>query len=725
MASICSHLGSNRGRPKRFYGPETTTVNTMDTTDICVCWCYASTWGSRRNQSICNRSGATVSRWHHGIVLIHPVSTTCRRNGNFFSSRAWVSIKFSSILAHSFGRLGYCFVASVPKLLSKDTIRNGCSDCPKSVERRSTHAHPNRWAISAGMLLRIVLNYISRVKSVSAHWARAAVIPMTLLDGLGGIFMLLYPKSKWALLFNTLALIGMAQRAVGQALMIEMAIPPWKMITRVTADCQRQKLARVWESTFTAGYCLGTLLGSIVYDFGPYGPQRIENCAAFQLLLFALMLASALSVDSVRAFYFRVLIRSPRAAVTLLPGSATAGVLPTMADGAGAVGLAAGPLAPMIEVMSTACAPEHQRVVNVMEMVQPTGGSGQVTAMAEVLADLHDEYEAWKDHSGGTCAASHHTKTDMPPAPVFTQCEDAAAVVAAAAAGNASELRAGRVVGEPWPVYLVFVSVYVLNLAYMVEWVLYAIIMSTEFGWSATAAGAAQMAGDLVAVVILLVIAHTQGTAADNPTGASCDTTSGADVAMFAGDGRACADRVRCAAGVAWRGARWFVVHLPFNNTLLLLAFAALLVLMAQPTLAVAAVGQIGMGTVYVLGLQVATEMLLVYAHGDAAAGARLMSGSAIAFNLGLFTSALVAYSVYEAYSAQVVLYGAAVAVGAVAVAWVVAFGVRYAALNGGADSPSTRMHNGVGPTWTSWAEVERRALCHYMWEHSEVIGAF
>lgn len=196
-----------------------------------------------------------------------------------------------------------------------------------------------------------------------------------------------------------------------------------------------------------------------------------------------------------------------------------------------------------------------------------------------------------------------------------------------------------------------------------------------------------QMAGDLVAVVILLVIAHTQGTAAtpDDSSHSVLDTAcamqvDGDDVSFADGSGGG-GWGVRGGVRVAMRWAGWFVINLPFNNTLLLLSFAALLVLMAQPTLAVAAVGQIGMGTVYVLGLQVATEMLLVYAHGDAAAGARLMSGSAIAFNLGLFTSALVAYPVYEACSAQVVLFGAAVVIGAVGVLWLGAFGVRFATL--------------------------------------------
>lgn len=82
-------------------------------------------------------------------------------------------------------------------------------------------------------------------------------------------------------------------------------------------------------------------------DFGPYGPQRIENCATFQLMLFALMLVSAFTVDSIRAFYARVLSCSLRRSATLLPPRA--GVETTDVPLA-TVSLAAGPLAPMVEV---------------------------------------------------------------------------------------------------------------------------------------------------------------------------------------------------------------------------------------------------------------------------------------------------------------------------------------------------------------------------------------
>lgn len=124
-----------------------------------------------------------------------------------------------------------------------------------------------------------------------------------------------------------------------------------------------------------------------------------------------------------------------------------------------------------------------------------------------------------------------------------------------------------------------------------VEWFLYAIIMSGKFGWSATAAGAGQMAGDLGGALVLLVLSRA-GVAGNSGSGDGSKPAEGLGT-YGAVDGEQGDVPSKTPRRSLVRGIARYFLFLPFNGAVLLLLFGALFVLMASPHMIIAAVGQV------------------------------------------------------------------------------------------------------------------------------------
>lgn len=166
-------------------------------------------------------------------------------------------------------------------------------------------------------------------------------------------------------------------------------------------------------------------------------------------------------------------------------------------------------------------------------------------------------------------------------------------------------------------------------LVYVIEWSLYAVYFRQVYDWSGTWTGTAQMAGDLVAAVVLFAVTLFKQTS--------------------------------CA-----KGSRWFtfLFKAPFNISLLLVSHCALMVMLAQPTFVFAVVGQILMGTVFVFGEQVVQEMLVLYSFGSSDLYRKLVFRHYVMYCTACMTMGMIGLLLYEHVSPTAAFYVAALAAG-------------------------------------------------------------
>ena len=407
------------------------------------------------------------------------------------------------------------------------------------------HAH------SAGLLLRIASAFLSMRVGTKVV---ACLVPFQLLNAVSSAALLLSPQNKWVFLVSVTVNTGAMGRGLQQVLVSICDVPEWPEIQGLAPGEQRVRMARMWEGCFTMGYCFATFIGGAVYDWGVYGPQRIENCALFQLCCAATLAASSLAISHVRASH------------------------------------------------SAACCTTSMALSGSLVMSEEVNDGDQVSA----------------------CDAD------------------------AAAGSTAARRRAAS-----WVPVLVAATMCCANVAYVTEWCLYALIMSDGFGWSATAAGAAQMAGDLVGALVLFFLSRYF---TDETTGAADD---GGDDAPSRGP--------HCCR----------FVLLPFNMVWLLFAFAILLVMMADERVAVAVVGQVLMGTVYVLMVEVITELNILYGYGDPDLTAKYSNMTFVGYAIGGIIGTLIPTQLYGQYGAEMPLHAAAAAVALWGLVWLAAFSVR------------------------------------------------
>lgn len=150
------------------------------------------------------------------------------------------------------------------------------------------------------------------------------------------------------------------------------------------------------------------------------------------------------------------------------------------------------------------------------------------------------------------------------------------------------------------PVGVVMIAVFANICAYGVEWCLYALYFRLEYGWSGAWCGFAQMVGDLLGASVL-----------------GLSTT-----AYAARASRLC----------TLPGCVRALVRAPLNISVFLYSHSVLLVMLAQPAFAVALLGQVLLGTVYVFCEQSLQELLLLYSHDDHTVYRRLVFGHYLAF---------------------------------------------------------------------------------------------
>ena len=172
---------------------------------------------------------------------------------------------------------------------------------------------------------------------------------------------------------------------------------------------------------------------------------------------------------------------------------------------------------------------------------------------------------------------------------------------------------------------------------YAVEWCLYALYFRLQYGWSGSWTGFAQMIGDLLGGTVLGLSTM------------ACVTKRAGQVHL---------PRVVRA-----------LLRPPLGVALLLFCHAGLMVMLAQPHFAIALIGQVLMGTVYVFAEQFLQELLLVYSFGEHRLYRRLVSLHYLFFTGGCALCAPIAYGLYEASSFASAFYvtaGCAAAAGGV-----------------------------------------------------------
>lgn len=169
---------------------------------------------------------------------------------------------------------------------------------------------------------------------------------------------------------------------------------------------------------------------------------------------------------------------------------------------------------------------------------------------------------------------------------------------------------------------------------------LYAIVMSEKFGWSATAAGAGQMSGDFGGAITLFVLARFNS-----------------------------------------KRRLPLSLRMPLNNGILIGLLGAMLMMMASPELAWCALGQVGMGTAYILSMQIGSEMALIYSLGDPAALNHHIATNFVSFNVGLMIATSITLPLYEQFGEQVPLLGGGLLLLAGALLWTIIF-IRRGASN-------------------------------------------
>jgi len=189
---------------------------------------------------------------------------------------------------------------------------------------------------------------------------------------------------------------------------------------------------------------------------------------------------------------------------------------------------------------------------------------------------------------------------------------------------------------------IVAMTVGLINFGYMIEGTLYAIIMSENFGWSATEAGAGQMAGDFGGAVILFTLASKRGTS-------SCTRIP-------------------------------TILRMPLNNGILIVMLGVTLLMLSSSSLVIAAIAQLAMGALYIMSLQIGTEMAVLYGFGNPRALDHHISTNYIAFDGGLMIAAAIALPLYEAFDERVPLIGGGLMMIFGALLWILFFLRRGAA---------------------------------------------
>lgn len=194
------------------------------------------------------------------------------------------------------------------------------------------------------------------------------------------------------------------------------------------------------------------------------------------------------------------------------------------------------------------------------------------------------------------------------------------------------------------PAILIAATSGVSIFSYNVEWILFAVYFRQEFGWESTwLGGAAQMSGDIVAAIILVVAAKLQPKE-------SISTK---------------VNSVSCCA-------RLFA-H-PYRITYLMLAWSTLHVLLASPYFPVAVAAQVLMGTVHVFVVQYVVELNTLYSDGNTQLFLQLTSLSSFAYSVFVATTGLT-MPVYEGVGRQVPFYLAA----GVAIVFAIVYTVLFA----------------------------------------------
>jgi hypothetical protein len=430
------------------------------------------------------------------------------------------------------------------------------------------------YAHTVGVFFRIASAFLSMRAGTKVI---ACLVPFQVLNIVTSAALLLSPDNKWVFLVSVTVNTGSMGRGVQQVLVSICDVPEWPEIQGLAPGEQRARMSRMWEACFTVGYCFATLIGGAVYDWGVYGPQRIENCALFQLCCAVTLVASSLAISHVRASH------------------------------------------------SAVCCTTSMELSGSLVTTEEVDDGDQVSAGDTVGVDL---------------------------------------VTARRRAAS-------------WVPILVAATMCFVNFAYVTEWCLYALIMSDSFGWSATAAGAAQMAGDLVGALVLFFFSRcfTDKTAGDNaPTSSRC--------CRFA--------------------------LLPFNMAWLLFLFAILLIMMADERFAVAVVGQVLMGTVYVLAVQVITELNILYGYGDADLTAKYSNMTFVGYASGTIIGTLITTQLKGRYGTELPLHIAATVVLLWGLVWLAAFSVRSHRISAKLKDPIA-VCNPFSCTERSWHELEIR----------------
>ena len=237
---------------------------------------------------------------------------------------------------------------------------------------------------------------------------------------------------------------------------------------------------------------------------------------------------------------------------------------------------------------------------------------------------------------------------------------------------------------------------------YVTEWTLYALYFRQVYNWGSTSIGAAQMAGDLLAGLLLLfasvrsLVLQRRASAAARQAPAVTPQCDGQD-----GGGCAASDRYACTvAGVdvhVWGAAavnesRAAAVVLPSDMranrcqsrlspphsiTILLLLFSGCFAMLASSTFAVAVLGQVAMGTIFVLMQQAVQESIAVYGRGDISLYRSLVSALEVAINVANSCASFIGLRLY-AVDRVLPFYVASGCLSAYALIWSVYFHLRF-----------------------------------------------
>ena len=213
-----------------------------------------------------------------------------------------------------------------------------------------------------------------------------------------------------------------------------------------------------------------------------------------------------------------------------------------------------------------------------------------------------------------------------------------------------------RVAGILAPTIVIFFIEFFNNVTYATEWCIFSLYFKQVYNWSSSWTGAAQMGGDLLAGVMLVLSTLKKNTAAAAATAAAAQTTVEEK-------------------GAAHRCWQWSV-SLPFTVFWLCLVQAACSFMLAQPELGVAVTGQVLMGTAYVLVVQVNQELAVLYSNGNRRIYRQMMFVTRGALNFACTIVAPVSIYVYEHVS-KVACFNAVAAIDAALASVFLAFYAR------------------------------------------------